>query len=72
MAKKYISWVFVGFVLFFLTTNAQAFDGQRKGFLLGIGIGPGLTSYTQKVSVYGFDWGVALALNQIARTRQEL
>lgn len=51
MAKKYISWVFVGFVLFLLATNAQAFDGQRKGFLLGIGIGPGLTSYTQKVTV---------------------
>jgi hypothetical protein len=27
----------------------QAFDGHRKGFVIGIGVGPGLTSYTQEL-----------------------
>ena len=56
MAKKYFILFFVGFVLFLVNTNAHAFDGQRKGFLLGIGLGPGYTSFTQEVavSVFGF------------------
>jgi hypothetical protein len=51
MAKKYFILFFAGFILFLVTTNSYAFDGQRKGFLLGIGIGPGFTSFTQKVAV---------------------
>jgi hypothetical protein len=51
MAKKYFILFFAGFILFLVTTNAHAFDGQRKGFLLGFGMGPGLTSFTQKVAV---------------------
>jgi hypothetical protein len=51
MAKKYITWVFVGFILFLFTANAHAWDGQRKGFLLGFGLGPGVTSFTQKVQM---------------------
>ncbi len=35
-----------------VTTVAQAFDGERQGFILGAGVGAGLTSYTQTVS-YG-------------------
>lgn len=56
MAKKYFILFFVGFVLFLVNTNAHAFDGQRKGFLLGIGLGPGFTSFTQEVavSIFGF------------------
>jgi hypothetical protein len=52
MVKRYFIWTFVGFILFFVATNAQAWDGQRKGFLLGFGIGPGLTSFTQEVTTY--------------------
>jgi hypothetical protein len=33
----------------FVTTSAHAFDGQRKGFLLGFGVGSGRTSTDQKV-----------------------
>ena len=31
------------------STSAQAFDGKRKGFVLGGGLGLGLDSYTQSV-----------------------
>jgi len=51
MAKKFFILFFVGFVLFLVNTNAHAFDGQRKGFLLGIGLGPGFTSFAQEVAV---------------------
>jgi len=57
MAKKYFIWVFVGFMLFCLASNAHAWDDQRKGFLLGFGIGPGFTSFTQKVTVDYFGGG---------------
>ena len=38
------------------TTVAGAFDGERHGFILGIGVGTGLTTYTQTVSYDGFSW----------------
>ena len=37
------------FVLCSSASSAVAWDGQRKGFTLGIGVGGGVTSYTQKV-----------------------
>ncbi|MGB7062071.1 MAG: hypothetical protein WBF13_06920 [Candidatus Zixiibacteriota bacterium] len=52
MTKRCFVWVVVGLVLFGLVSNAQAWDQQRKGFLLGFGIGPGLTSYTQTLAVW--------------------
>lgn len=36
-----------------LSVRAQAWDDQRKGFLLGLGIGPGFTSFTQTIQVDG-------------------
>jgi len=33
--------------------NAHAFDGERKGFILGGGIGLGMTSFTQSVAGFG-------------------
>jgi hypothetical protein len=53
MTKRCFVWVVVGLVLFGLVGNAQAWDQQRKGFLLGFGVGPGFTSYTQTVAVSG-------------------
>ncbi|MGB2768945.1 MAG: hypothetical protein WBC88_04390 [Candidatus Zixiibacteriota bacterium] len=50
MSKKYVFCLLLSFILFFLAVNAYAWDGQRKGFLLGFGIGPGFTSFTQKVT----------------------
>jgi hypothetical protein len=51
MAKKYITCIFVVLILFLFTAKVHAWDGQRKGFLLGFGTGPGVTSFTQKVRV---------------------
>jgi hypothetical protein len=36
-------------VLLCLVTSAQAFDGKRKGFILGGGAGLGHTSFTQEI-----------------------
>ena len=47
-----LSVVFV--VILCATTAAQAFDGERQGFILGAGIGAGLASYTQEVSYGSF------------------
>lgn len=49
-------------VLLCVTTVAGAFDGERQGFILGIGVGTGLTSYTYTVSedIYGGDVSVTL------------
>ena len=40
-------------ILFCFVTDALAWDGQRKGFILGFGLGPGLTSFTQTVEYKG-------------------
>lgn len=41
-----------------IATGASAFDGNRKGFILGIGLGPGVSSYTQAVEYMGVCHGV--------------
>ena len=38
-------------VLLLAPATADAFDGNRKGFLLGFGVGSGMASYTQDVSL---------------------
>lgn len=48
--RKTIFAVSMIFIIFFLTITASAFDGKRKGFILGGGIGPGFTSYTQELA----------------------
>ena len=42
--------------LFLSIGNASAgWDGQRKGFLLGIGLGPGMISFSQEIEAYGIN-----------------
>lgn len=36
-----------------ISTPARAFDGNRKGFMLGAGLGLGMTSFTQEVEITG-------------------
>jgi len=43
----------VAVVLFLGADAASAFDGDRKGFILGFGVGPSLTSIKQTVSGTG-------------------
>ena len=37
-------------VIMISATSASALDGTRKGFILGFGIGPGVTSWEQEIS----------------------
>jgi hypothetical protein len=50
MVKKCSMWAFVAFILLWVATSAHAFNGERKGFILGFGLGPGFTSYTEKIT----------------------
>ena len=45
-------------MVFCVTTVAGAFDGERQGFILGIGVGAGLTSYTV-TGAAGYEGGTA-------------
>jgi len=44
-------------VLLLLSSTALPWDGQRKGFILGFGAGPGITSFQQDIAVWDFDRG---------------
>jgi hypothetical protein len=52
MKKKYITCILGGIILFFLTANVHAWDGQRKGFLLGFGVGAGMTPFVEYDPTY--------------------
>ena len=42
MSKPCLVGIFVAIILVGSTTDAIAWDGQRKGFVMGFGVGPGL------------------------------
>jgi hypothetical protein len=48
-----LTYLLVLAVLVVSAVPAGAFDGKRKGFVLGVGVGPGLSSYTQELSSSG-------------------
>jgi opacity protein-like surface antigen len=51
------SWTCLGIVVALLSalpTASDAFDKERKGFILGFGLGPSVSSFTQEFS---YDWG---------------
>ena len=56
--RKVFFLILIVLITLFLIVSANAFDGKRKGFILGFGIGPGLTSFTQEVAGrdYYQDW----------------
>lgn len=43
----------IAFLTLALISDADAFDGNRKGFILGGGLGLGVTSFTQTVGGFG-------------------
>jgi hypothetical protein len=53
MRKTYLVILIVMAVLLF-TSNANAFDGKRKGFVLGGGLGPGLTLQKETIEYSGW------------------
>lgn len=62
MANRCIICILTGIILICLAASADAWDGQRKGFLLGFGIGPGFTSFTQRVAASDPSWGGTVSL----------
>ena len=50
---KRIALVLAGILLFASAVQVRAFDGQRKGFILGGGLGLGVTSYTIDSDFFG-------------------
>ncbi len=57
--KKVILTLFLGI---FLSTGVWGFDGQRKGFILGGGLGLGMTSFQEELGGFKFDRVNKLAL----------
>ena len=54
MRRIFVSTLLLLFVSGFIT-HCYGFDGKRGGFLLGGGIGPGYTSFTQTIEYLGFE-----------------
>jgi len=50
---KFFGKVLAIIVVLAIATNVYAWDGQRKGFVLGFGLGGGYTSFTQTVEFMG-------------------
>src|SRR5512138_3236155 len=50
---KRISVMALVILIVCLAATSFAFDGNRKGFILGGGLGLGMTSYTQTLSGFG-------------------
>lgn len=42
-------------IILVTTTGTFAWDGERKGFILGLGVGPGIDIHKQKAEVLGFE-----------------
>lgn len=53
MHRKFIIPTLLVFILSGFITHGFAFDGKRQGFILGGGLGTGLTSFTQTVEFMG-------------------
>lgn len=51
MVRRLSIALIAAFVLLSTFSEVQAFDGKRKGFILGFGLGPGITSFTQTLAV---------------------
>lgn len=51
----HIGWVVVAAICLagMIVSDAQAFDGHRRGFFLGGGLGPGFTAFKQTIEEYG-------------------
>ena len=52
--RKSVFLILIVLVTLFLIVNAHAFDGKRKGFFLGGGLGPGFTSLKETIEYSGW------------------
>jgi len=53
MYRNYINTTLLILLVSCFITHGAAFDGKRRGFILGGGLGTGLTSFTQTVEYLG-------------------
>jgi len=51
--RKLVLLILIVLITLFLIVNAYAFDGKRKGFFLGGGLGPGFTSLKETITYSG-------------------
>lgn len=51
MKRTILTIVLAAAVVLQTTTSAEAFDGSRRGFVLGGGLGGGLSSFTQELTI---------------------
>ena len=52
--RKLVLLILIVLITLFLIVNAYAFDGKRKGFFLGGGLGPGLTLQKETIEYSGW------------------
>ncbi len=52
MSFRFTVVLVIALMILGLISDADAFDGRRKGFILGAGLGTGVTSYTQTIEAY--------------------
>jgi len=48
MTRRLLVGLVVAAIAMVMAVNASAFDGNRKGFVIGIGVGPSITSWTDE------------------------
>ncbi len=54
MLRKVVLSVLTACLTLAMVSTANAFDNQRKGFMLGFGLGPAFSSYTQTIEYGNF------------------
>jgi hypothetical protein len=53
MTSRFLAAFTILVLLTLTTATSFAFDGQRKGFVVGAGLGPGISSFTQDLTLAG-------------------
>ena len=58
MSFRFTVLLVIALLTFGLISDADAFDGNRRGFIIGLGLGVGVTSFTYSIKESG--WGLTL------------
>jgi hypothetical protein len=52
--RKSLLCIFIVIATLFLVSNADAFNGKRKGFIIGGGLGAGFSTFKETVTIHDF------------------